>query len=374
MGDNIFLYGTLRHLDLLAVVAGTGDLALADATLPGYAVARAPGGAYPLIAPQPGTQAQGLLLMDIPSQSRARLDYYELAFGYRLAEVSVRTAQGAQSALAYFPPDSAQNGVAPWDLAAWVAQEGALSVQAAREVMARMHTTPIADLPDLFPAIRARAWAKLCATQQPTPATVRRQGASDVEMQLLGGGYDGFFRLQRFRLRHHRYDGSQTPWFARETFEVFDAALILPYDPATDEVLLIEQLRFGPLLRGDASPFVLEPVAGMVDAGESPADCARREAMEVAGLVLDALRAMPAIYPSPGYSTEFFHCFLALCDLRAPRRATTGAAGEHEDIRAHVVAFDLVLQLVDSGEINAGPLVMMVLWLARHRAELRASA
>ena len=374
MGDNIFLYGTLRHPDLLAVVAGTDRLACTPATLPGYAVARAPGGAYPLIAPDPGADAKGLLLCDLTAQARARLDYYELAFGYRLAKVSVRTAKGVQPALAYFPPESAQNGVGPWDLAAWVAEEGALAVQAAREVMARQHATPMADLPALFPAIRARAWAKLCAARQPTPASLRRQGAGDVEMQLLGGGYDGFFRLQRFRLRHHRYDGSQTPWFARETFDAFDAALVLPYDPVTDEVLLIEQLRFGPLLRGDASPFVLEPVAGMVDAGETPADCARREAMEEAGLALDQLRPMPAIYPSPGYSTEFFHCFLALCDLRAPRHTTTGAEGEHEDIRAHIVAFEQLLQLVDSGEINAGPLVMMALWLARHRAELRASA
>ena len=131
MGDNIFLYGTLRHPDLLAVVAGTDRLACTPATLPGYAVARAPGGAYPLIAPDPGADAKGLLLCDLTAQARARLDYYELAFGYRLAKVSVRTAKGVQPALAYFPPESAQNGVGPWDLAAWVAEEGALAVQAA---------------------------------------------------------------------------------------------------------------------------------------------------------------------------------------------------------------------------------------------------
>ena len=79
---------------MLAVVAGTDRLACTPATLPGYAVARAPGGAYPLIAPDPGADAKGLLLCDLTAQARARLDYYELAFGYRLAKVSVRTAKG----------------------------------------------------------------------------------------------------------------------------------------------------------------------------------------------------------------------------------------------------------------------------------------
>ena len=34
--------------------------------------------------------------------------------------------------------------------------------------------------------------------------------------------------------------------------------------------------------------------------------------LEEAGLDLQDIRPMMNVYPSPGYSTEFFHCFLAV--------------------------------------------------------------
>ena len=66
------------------------------------------------------------------------------------------------------------------------------------------------------------------------------------------------------------YDGTPNPEIRREAYLAFDAALVLPYDPARDLVLLIEQLRYGPLWRGDPEPYTFEPVAGLIDAGESP--------------------------------------------------------------------------------------------------------
>ena len=83
---------------------------------------------------------------------------------------------------------------------------------------------------------------------------------------------------------------------------------------------------------------------------------------------------MVRVYASPGYSSEFFHCFLGLCDLAGRGGELGGLDAENEDIRSHVIGFDRALALIDSGEINAGPLVMMILWLARHRAALRAAA
>ena len=83
---------------------------------------------------------------------------------------------------------------------------------------------------------------------------------------------------------------------------------------------------------------------------------------------------MVKIYASPGYTTEFFHCFLGLCDLSEDDNGLAGLDEEHEDIRNHVISFDRAMELIDSGEINVGPLVMMLFWLARHREELRRNA
>lgn len=204
--------------------------------------------------------------------------------------------------------------------------------------------------------------------------TTRRQSAApgDVTVHERAEGYRGFFELAEFQFDHLKFDGTRSPRVGREAFLAFDAALVLPYDPVTDHILLIEQLRFGPLWRDDPQPWIFEPIAGLVDAGEDPADTARREAMEESGLLLGALEPMVRVYASPGYSTEFFHCFLGVVDLSDFSASRNGLTSEHEDIRSHVMPYDTAMALVHSGEINAGPLIMMLYWLGAERGRLRA--
>ena len=101
---------------------------------------------------------------------------------------------------------------------------------------------------------------------------------------------------------------------------------------------------------------------------------ARREAEEEAGLRLGPLEPMVQVYASPGYSTEFFHCFLGLAELSEFDTSAGGLRSEHEDIRSHVLSFDAAMALVKTGEINTGPLVMMLYWLAAERDRIRGFA
>ena len=123
-----------------------------------------------------------------------------------------------------------------------------------------------------------------------------------------------------------------------------------------------------------SNPRVFEPTAGLVDAGEAAGEVARREGVEGAGLSLGPLEHIAKVYASPGYSTEFFHCYLGITDLSSFAASANGLASEHEDIRSHVLPFERVMQLVSTGEVNAGPLVMMLYWLASQRARLRSVA
>ncbi|MEM6482690.1 MAG: NUDIX hydrolase, partial [Pseudomonadota bacterium] len=153
-----------------------------------------------------------------------------------------------------------------------------------------------------------------------------------------------------------------------------DAALVLPYDPVLDRLLLVEQFRMGPFGRGDPKPWVLEPVAGRVDPGETPETCAARECVEEAHLSLKALEHISSHYCSPGCSTEVFHCFVGLCNLEARNGGLGGLEVEHEDIATHVMSFDDAMALTQNGEINIGPLLLMLLWLQRERPRLRTFA
>ena len=147
---------------------------------------------------------------------------------------------------------------------------------------------------------------------------------------------------------------------------------MLPYDPVRDRVLLVEQIRMGPLARGDATCWQLEPIAGHIDPGETPQAAARREALEEAGITLGKLEPVANVYASPGNATEFFHIFVGLADLPDLITGTGGLASEGEDIRSHLMSFDELMALADAQALANAPLVASAYWLARHRERLRS--
>ncbi|KUF09121.1 tellurium resistance protein [Pseudoponticoccus marisrubri] len=371
---DLFLYGTLRHVPLLERVLGRACPEAEPAQLPDHAVYRADGQPFPLICPEPGGRAEGLLLRGLDADAVDRLDFYEAGFGYDLQDVRVETADGPAAARVYMPRPGQWQAAEPWDLDGWVARWGAITLGAAEEVMARRGSAAAADMGHLLPFFRARAWSHEMA-RQPAPQTLRStMTTEDVEILRPRPGFDGFFRIRATELRHRLFGGGWSEPMPRECFVAYDVSLVLPYDPRSDHVLLIEQVRFGPIHRGDPAPWVLEPVAGLIDAGETPEAAALREAREEADLEIDRLLPITRAYASPGYSTEFFNCFLGLCDLSGHDRGLGGLDTEHEDIRHHAIPFERAMELVESGEINAAPLVMMILWLATRREGLLASA
>ncbi len=133
--------------------------------------------------------------------------------------------------------------------------------------------------------------------------------------------YRGFFHLDAYSVRHERFDGGQQH-VVREHLERGDAVAILLYDPEEDTVLLIEQFRIGPAVRGDGA-WLIEVVAGMVDQGESPEAAAAREAEEEAGYHPYGVRHLGRYYSTLGGSSERIDLYLGLVDRSRPagRRA-----------------------------------------------------
>ena len=140
-----------------------------------------------------------------------------------------------------------------------------------------------------------------------------------------------------------------------------------------DLVLVVEQFRAGPLARGDVQCWQIEAVAGRVDPGETPPEAARREAVEEAGLDLRDLIEVARYYPSPGAVSEYLYSYVALVDLPDGVAGVFGMEEEAEDIRTHLIAFDRLMDLVVSGEIENAPLILTALWLQRERPRLRGA-
>jgi nudix-type nucleoside diphosphatase (YffH/AdpP family) len=237
--------------------------------------------------------------------------------------------------------------------------------------IAALEPPPVGEsLQEQGPMIDHRAAASLRAKGAPTTRR-RRSQPSDFELRRVGAPAGRFFRFERLEADVRRFDGERAEGLNREVLVGADAALVLPYDEARDRVLLVEQFRTGPARRGDPQPWILEPVAGLVDAGETPEEAARREAQEEASLQLDRLERMFEGYASPGNATDHFFAFLALCDLPDDHATSGGLEAEQEDLRLHLLSFEEAMGLVESGEANAMPLISMLLWLDRWRAKRR---
>jgi ADP-ribose pyrophosphatase len=365
----LFLYGTLRHAALFDAVAGPGASVAREAWAEGFTVERVVGSVLPMIRAEAGARAVGVLREGVSAAQRARLDRYELAFGYVLREVTVETGEEPLTALVYMPPEGQVSSGEAWSLAAWEREAAEATLLAVEELDA--HDPPLegADLARQWPMIAARAEARLRA-RRTEPVAVRRfrPDPDDWEWRAAAPLAGGFFKLAAMEMEHRRFDGGRAAGLRREVLVGVDAALVLPYDPVRDRVLLVEQFRAAPARRGDRNPWTLEPVAGIVDAGESPEAAARREAEEEAGVILGEVRRMFAFYPSPGSSTDHFHCYLGLCNLPDGHAAHGGLAEEAEDLRLHVMTREEALALADSGEVTAGPLLAMLFWLDRNMA------
>lgn len=371
MGCRIFLFGTLCHDGLRAKVMGRAVAGCA-AVLAGQAVLDL--GGLPVLHPAAGQAAQGLLV-ELGSADLARLDLYEAVFDYRRIDATVQCAGHQVAAQLYapaqaVPPDTAR----PWRIGDWAASQAEAALAAADDLFALAGQIGVEALRIRYPMLLAHCASRLRAGRAAQPARLRRDwGRGDVISRQRMTPYAYFFGVQVDDLRFRRFDGSLSPLVRRAGFVMSDAITLLPYDPVRDSVMVIEQFRYGPYLRGDANCWSLEPIAGRIDPGETPEACALREAHEEAQLDLqaDALISIGNSYPSPGAVSEFLFGFVGLCDLPKTREGVAGVASEAEDIRSHILPLDDLMALIAQGEVQNGPLIQSAYWLALNRAELR---
>jgi nudix-type nucleoside diphosphatase, YffH/AdpP family len=199
----------------------------------------------------------------------------------------------------------------------------------------------------------------------------------DVDVVGCETRFQGYFRIDAYRLRHRLFDGGWSEAMNREIFERGQAVAIVLYDPTRDVLVLIEQFRPGVLaavrngeIAGVESPWLIEIVAGIIGAGEAPDEVARREAMEEAGCSVGDLQPICRIFASPGGSSETVALYFAIVD--APDAGGVhGLDHEHEDIRVLLVNPDEMYRWIDGGRIINGPALIGLQWFRLNEARFR---
>jgi len=180
--------------------------------------------------------------------------------------------------------------------------------------------------------------------------------------------YRGFFKMNRYRLRHSSFHGGWSGEIVRERFENLAAVSVLLYDPALDQLVLVEQFRVG-LMGTAAPPWSLETVSGFCDTDhETPEQVARREVVEETGCTLRALTHIGEFFVSPGMSVERINLYCGWVDA-ADAQGVYGLDHEGEEMRVVTLARQQALDAL-FGRLNSTSIIMALQWLEANRARL----
>ena len=117
-------------------------------------------------------------------------------------------------------------------------------------------------------------------------------------------------------------------------------------------------------------PWQFEVVAGIIEAGESPDDVARRETREETGREVLDLLPICRYLVSPGGATESVALFCARVDSR-DADGIFGLAHEGENIRVTAIPFAEASAMLADGRIQNALGIISLQWLALNRERIR---
>lgn len=181
-----------------------------------------------------------------------------------------------------------------------------------------------------------------------------------LNVRVLYEGW-GSYKLGLFRL-------PSGDTVSREFEDHGDGVAVLAYDPERRCALLVRQFR-PPAFVAAGEPQLLEALAGLLDEND-PEACARREALEEAGLRLATLEKVVTGLSMPGISTERLHLFLAPYAAADRVAAGGGLASEHEHITVVELPLHELAARADAGGITDMKTLVLVLALRLRRPEL----
>jgi nudix-type nucleoside diphosphatase (YffH/AdpP family) len=185
--------------------------------------------------------------------------------------------------------------------------------------------------------------------------------ADDIRLHGLTVLSDNHYVLRKAEFELRRRDG-RWQHQARESYDIGDGAAVLPIDRARSRVLLIRQFRW-PAFENGYRDLLMEVIAGKLD-GDSPEQCAIKEAEEEAGIRIENPRCAFHCFMSPGAVKERLSLFVADYDSTAPRRKGGGHENEGEDIAVVELPFAEALAMVANGEIIDAKTIMLLQWAA----------
>ncbi len=175
--------------------------------------------------------------------------------------------------------------------------------------------------------------------------------------------YKGYHELVEYTYSFALFNGGMSSAVTRELFKRSSCVGLIPYDPNTKEVVLIEQCRLGALANND-HPWMYEIIAGVVEDNEEKEATILRECVEEAGCTINKLIPIFEYYMTPGYCNETIKLYCGLIDRNKVNTDTIyGLSHEHEDIKVHLIKLEQAMQMLSEGKINNASTIIALQWL-----------
>ena len=127
---------------------------------------------------------------------------------------------------------------------------------------------------------------------------------------------------------------------------------VIPLTP-DNHVVMVEQWRHG------TRTVELETPGGLMDAGELPVECGRRELLEETGYATDKMELLGTVYPNPAIQSNRQHYVLAT----GCRQVAELKLDHAEDIVVRLVPLAEIPDLIRTGKIMHGIVIGGFYWL-----------
>jgi 8-oxo-dGTP pyrophosphatase MutT (NUDIX family) len=131
---------------------------------------------------------------------------------------------------------------------------------------------------------------------------------------------------------------------------------VIPLTP-DNQVVLVEQWRHG------TRSTHLETPGGLMEQGESPEFCARRELLEETGYEALEFVRLGTVHPNPAIQGNVQYYVLA----RGCRQVSELNLDHAEDIRVRLAPLADIPRMIRAGEITHGIVIGGFYWLQQHR-------
>ncbi|MEG3638309.1 NUDIX hydrolase [Magnetococcus sp. PR-3] len=198
----------------------------------------------------------------------------------------------------------------------------------------------------------------------------KKQMVKRLKLEALSSG---FLKVVRVVVDYTRRDGRASGPHPLECVHRPPAAVVIPYDPVQDELVLVRQFRIGAYMENAQRGWTLEFPAGLCDQEHDPEQTARRELLEETGYAAIHTETVMNFLVNPGFVSERIYLYMMTIDIHNPISEGGGLIQEQEDIERVRLSYAEALEMVADGRMDGGPAILALQWLTLHRARIRAA-